>query len=458
MTCLTRLIIAAVILLPISPACAQGVKQVLFKDASHPSVLEDVVLWTPSGEEIGRSGKSGYAGIKTDTRGEQMIIAIKDGYRPDTLYVNQLPDIVFMRPLSVVLKEAVISSSKVQRVFKDVRQYVTDYDFAGADNLVVATHGYKSPRLLLLTQDGTPLSEMNLYARATALFCNCTGQRYIHIEHKLYPVSTDDNVMTPGTPYEDLALYAMRQCQLDLQGNRFYRMIDYEKFHVIYSVLPAGDSILHPFFDLMNPNAAYNSWREGKIMYSLQAMANDAATKQTPVTTTPGAGMPPTTLSTGSVGLANLSYALTMFNDASRTSYQRQMFDNINLHKLVAPIFTTDSLAVIFDLYSGMIRFFDRNGIPQQAIPLLAATGNNAQVNILKDGTTNRFYMHRYGNLNQQTVQELDIHTGNVTGAPVMLEKPLAENVKIRNGLIYYLWQQGGGSGATQQLFVQKAF
>jgi hypothetical protein len=97
---------------------------------------------------------------------------------------------------------------------------------------------------------------------------------------------------------------------------------------------------------------------------------------------------------------------------------------------------------------------YSADGKELQALPLRFGWGSLVQFALLQDVGTGRIYLHRYARPQAQTVQELDPRTGALTGREVLIEKPFAKTVRIRNGRLYYLWQDDRVLGA-QQLFMQ---
>ena len=101
------------------------------------------------------------------------------------------------------------------------------------------------------------------------------------------------------------------------------------------------------------------------------------------------------------------------------------------------------------------ILLFDLSGKAVGNAPVQFEWKQYQRFSILKDDAADKIYLYRYDKQNVQTMQQLDIHRGVTTGNKIIISEPFAEDVKVYNGDIYFLWQDKAAE-ATRQLFIQR--
>lgn len=130
------------------------------------------------------------------------------------------------------------------------------------------------------------------------------------------------------------------------------------------------------------------------------------------------------------------------------------MWNRESVAKISATIFKTDTGLVVFDLYYKLIRYFTFGGNAVRQVPILFSWKRDTQMRIVYDEVWGKFYLHRYHNQSGQSIQAIDIDAG-IAGEPILLEKPLATQIKIKDNAIFYIYRNPNVL-SMPQLYKQK--
>jgi hypothetical protein len=413
------LITVIIYLLPAGSFAQQKTFTLRFIDRNSNLPLQNVSLYA-DGIEIAHSDSTGHIVLSPDQANHKYLIAFNKEYIPDTIRANE-DQTVILYPLSVSLKETIVkSNSAVKQVLKSAREYVVDYDFVG-DNILVASYSNDigtNAKLFLLSPDGDTLAVRKLNAQPMELFKSCTGNYYCIFKDRFYLLNIYADAINIDHGWNLDLLPAIRQCQQCNNGIEYFRIEEpYNKFHAIYGWNKIGDTLFHPFMDLNRKDT--KSARDEEMVMAMRALKSGD------------------------------------FNTAAYILRVRQMFDKGPLKGLTASLFlyNNDSL-LLFDLHKRKIHIFDQYGNTDNNHPILFPYTDVLFFDIIKDDVTGRFYLYKHHN--QQVLQELDISTGTLNAQTAKPQHPFVENLKVHNGNLYYLWQDGE-NGGTRQLFVQTA-
>lgn len=385
-------------------------------DAGTGQSVVGAIVTDGAGAAIGRSDTAGFVVLPAQAfAARQFLLVTAIGYERDTLFapVTEL----FLRRPQVDLPAATISSAKVRRLLNSETEYVVDYCFSG-DSIFVASYkgnnGSKA-RLTMLDNAGRELGVLQLPSEPVRMFTSCTGYNYCVCADGFFRLGSD-----AGKPQlaqrNDLRFFdGVAQCECSSKGNLYYRISDTRNFRTVYGLIAAGDSVFRPFSVFDEPKEARASMIEAMMIQSM-AMTNQRAK------------------------------AAMMYG-------HRMMWDKGALAHIGMPIFSAGDSLIVFDYRNKQMRCYNLNGDSVCNIPVSFSWTHSQQFHILKDAATGRFYIHRFGNKERQTIEALDVKTGKTTD-PVMIERPLAENVTVHGGEIYFLWQDANRH-ATRQIFVQ---
>ena len=328
-----------------------------------------------------------------------------------------------MQPLQITLKDAIVRSSKVSRLLPEPNEYLVDYDFAG-DNILAATYSGADgghAKLFLVNKDGDELAKCKLPAEPLGLYRSCVGIPYCICGERFYPLIIDSNKITLRAPYNKQLLAGLQQCELSVKGNLYYRLADRANFAVKYGMIAKGDSAFKPIKSFEEDDVAQASWDEWQEILDLLSVVTPA----------------------------NRSAAAR--KQLARLKWDRGSFAHINM-----PLIVTNDTLAIFDFFKKKILFYDLEGIPAGSVPIRFEWRQSQQFAVVTDEATGKVYIHRYGGQGVQTIEELDVRTGTTSSVKTLIERPFAEDVKVHNGDIYFLWQDKTAT-ATRQLFIQRA-
>jgi hypothetical protein len=374
------------------------------------------VTISANGSTIATSDSAGYAVASLARLSAGHIVAYLRGYRPDTIASGTTE--VRLHPLSAVLREATVWSSKISKLLRDNNEYVVDYAVL-ADRIVVASYSGNNgghAKLWLLDKSGTVLSACKLPEEPTAIYKSCTGVYYCVATHRFYTIDAGDGTITTGRSYSSSLLPGLQQCQQAMNGNLYYKLADRRNFNVVFGKIPRGDSVVHPFLNFYERDVAFQSMLDWMDVLELlaQGQVSRAAEKQ-----------------------------------LARLSWDRMSFSHIDM-----PLLAQHDTLMIFDYFKRKLLRYNEEGRAAGAVPLSFAWQSVQEFHILTDEATGRIYIHRYADEAHQTIEELDTRTGTVSGNAVAIGKPYAEDVQVYDGDIYFLWMDKTVP-ATRQLFVQ---
>lgn len=387
-----------------------------FLSAATNAPIHNVNIVATSGELLATSGSDGYAVLPLSaTVVHNYLIAFCSGYSPDTL---RLPATRFyLRPLSMQLEEATVRSKQVNKILQLPNEYVVDYAFIG-ENILTATYsgaGGRHAKLYLVTKGGNVLTSCKLPKEPVSLFKSCIGNYYCVCPDKFYRLSILQGKIVLHEPYDISLLKGMQQCERSINGNLYYRIGNKLNFTMVYGMIDKGDSVFKPLMKLENEKVARQSFEEYMEILDL--------------------------------------LELQKFKKAAHKQRLRTMWDKGSYGHMDIPIFCSSDSLIIFDYEKKVIRFYDVTGHSAGTVNVNFEWKSTQRFEIINDEPANRFYIHRYGNLSSQTIEELDIHTGKIMSI-VRLDYPFTEQVRVFDGAVYFLWQDSHG-GSTRQLFVQ---
>ncbi|MBX2906270.1 MAG: hypothetical protein KF744_09550 [Taibaiella sp.] len=413
-----RLRCLLLVLLLAQTLSAQTGKMVMrLLDAGTGKSVAGAVITDGAGTSVGRSDTAGYVVLTAQAfAGQPFLLVTAIGYERDTLFapVTEL----FLRKPQVTLPAATISSAKVKRLLNSETENVVDYCFSG-DSIFVASYrgsnGSKA-RLTLLDNTGQELGMLQLPSEPVRMFTSCTGYNYCVCTDGFFRLGS-----AAGKPLlaqrNDLRFFdGVAQCECSCKGNLYYRISDTRSFRTVYGLIAAGDSVFRPFSVFDEPKEARASMIEAMMIRSMALTSQRAK--------------------------------------AAMMAGHRMMWDKGALAHIGMPIFAAGDSVIVFDYRNKQMRCYNLIGDSICAIPASFSWTHSQQFRILKDAATGRFYIHRFDNKERQTIEPLDIHTGK-TAEPIVIERPLAENVTVYRGEIYFLWQDANRH-ATRQIFVQR--
>ncbi len=387
-----------------------------FADASTKLPLIKVSLIDKTGSLLAISDSSGYAIVPMNRFSlPGSIIAMREGFKPDTLRAGQT--MVYLQPLSAELPAATINSSKTHKVFRYASEYVVNYEFWDDDLLITSYSGGngRNAKIFLLSRNEEVVNRCDLPTEPLALLRSCTGNYYCVSFNEFYPIARDGKKINLQQPYSTKLLTGLQQCEQCIDGNLFYRIGDRLNFRMTYAMIRKGDSVLRPIIEFEEKEVAQASLNEYFEIQALLAAGN--------------------------------------FKDAGRKANLRRLWDKGSYAHISMPIFRRDDTLMVFDFFNKAIQLYDKQGTTAGSCAIKCRWPALQQFEILADDATNKFYLHHFSNPARQTIEELNVYTG-LAGSTTVVAHPFAEKVKVHNGKIYFLWQDGPG-GTTRQIYSQ---
>lgn len=389
-----------------------------FTDAGKMTSLKDVTILNSKGSVVTRTDSSGHAIINPDAFSSAPLIVICPGYKPDT--ISAPAGTIYLRPLTVTLDETIVTDRKVVRLSAFNNDYIADYEFVD-DNILVAGYSGNNgghAKLFLLDGHGKALSTCKIAEEPLSLFKSCVGKCYYIACNHFYPINISGNSLSVSAPHPIKLLPGLRQCEASVAGNYYYRLANRANFTVTYGMIAKNDSVFMPFETFEERDVAAASYQE---LIEIIALWNS-----------------------GQAG---------NMKEAARTKLLRDKWDRGSFAHINMPLLNYGDTLLIFDFFKRQLKYYSLSGKPAGNIPISFPWKQSQQFEILKDDIANKFYIHRYENKQRQTIEQLDINSG-ATYNKFVVEKPFAEQVKIHDGLVYFLWQNTPST--PRQLYNQK--
>lgn len=324
------------------------------------------------------------------------------------------------RTMHGTLTEVVVSGKQVQRILEAPREYVIDYAFADDNILLVTYSGTMRKTYKLFLMDGAQkdtLSLLQLNKEPLSLYKSCVGKYYCVCDKEFYPITIKNHQLQLEQPYPIALLSAMRTCEYATDDKYYYRFANKEHFDVSYAWEAKGDTTLHVISHNYNINADRSSSREwAEILYLLQKFR---------------------------------------LSEAARKSGTRYLLNNASYAYIDMPIYTKADTLVLFDSRNNTINFYNLEGtyLGKQATQF--EWGDPQYTKILTDDATGQFYLWRNEKMGGHSLYEFNICDGSLSLPKLTLRYAFAENIKIHDGHIYFLWQDDRNA-STRQLFVQR--
>ena len=414
-----RFLLLTILLFTSHIVVAQQNKVVVrFINADNLKALANVTIIDKSGTHIAKTDTSGYAVFPLSLlQSADYLIAFCPGFEPDTM--REPVTTVRMMPLEVTLGETTVQANKTNKLLHAPNEYVVDYCFTD-DNILTATYSGENgghAKLFLLDKAGNILASCKIPYEPLALFKSCMGMCYCVCSDRFYPVRISDKKLQLLNPYDIGLLQGLEQCEHAVKGNLYYKLADRDNFRIQYGMIRTGDTVFHPITTFEENDVALASYYEWWDIQTLLAQGQ--------------------------------------FSEAARKQFARAKWDKGSFAHIDMPLVIRDDTLAIFDFFKKQILLFDLSGKAVGNAPVQFEWKQYQRFSILKDDAADKIYLYRYDKQNVQTMQQLDIHRGVTTGNKIIISEPFAEDVKVYNGDIYFLWQDKAAE-ATRQLFIQR--
>jgi len=388
---------------------------VFVTDRTGRTPVPGVEVTGPSGALVALGDAYGNITLQAATQDSTFLLLFAQGYEPDTLRAP-FPATIALRAAGDAIDEVVVRGMQYGTLTPSRRDAVIDYDFAGRYLLVAtARAGGRKPALKLVDFRGDTVAMTTLREEPISVITDCQGTPHVLFENRIQVVQSSGKKLELGRKYPAKSLPQLTACQLDINGTFYFKNLDPQQYRVSYLILPANDTVMRGML----------TWGDD---------ANIARAEEDERKVRLGA------LVAGNVG--------------GGMQYMASLRNSLAMRYVDAPLLRARDTLVVPDFTRRRLVYFSLDGTLLGGVPLHCSYGPHMCINILQDASTGRVYVHRYHRAARQTVQELNLHTGALTGPVWALRQPFAQKVRIRDGRVYYMAQDHSAL-AARQLWVE---
>lgn len=378
------------------------------------------VLGIVANRDVGESDSNGRLVFLRHVRNlSPTLIFFKDGYALDSVTLPYVPDTVYLKRLTDVLEEAIVTDKKVELLLRSGTENVVDFGFVD-DYILVASHsGYdgKGAKLFVLDDYGDTISMQRINVPPKSLYKSCVGQYYLVSYNAIYPIDIDlkKKKIALGKWKPIATLDALKRCVLYADSTYYYKFVNRRRFNVTFALAKEGDTAIRSFKELDQPDVLIASVEDQMRVIKLLEEGKD--------------------------------------KEAAHIQRLATMWDNSSFKRIDNSLFKKGDSLMIFDFDEHQIHYYSLGGYKYASIAANLTQGDLFRTILIQDETTKAFYV-----LNErqsaQNIRSVSLKDAALGGSIIRLEKPFANNVKIRDRKIYYLWHNGKGS--TKQLYIQR--
>lgn len=389
-------------------ARSQETATITIRDEANGQTIAGATLVADS-RKLAESDKDGKLRINYKSlKGKKNIVIYKSNYKPDTLYSDSLPAVVYMKTLQGRLTDVVITGTPESWLNKPWNRYIIDYKFMG-DHVLVATHaGRNKTRLYVVDKIGDVVVKNEIPLPVDKLFRSCNDYYYAVTYKGLYPIHVSEEGLTTGAPMSLDKYRMLEQCVLQTD-EAFYYKISYMQLFMVQFAMTEKDKVAPKIIDeFFSAESLYRSIDDIPWIMA----AEDPATRR------------------------HRLMLVQMWNAAARK-------------KIDARLFLKNDSLLIFNFEKNMIHCYETDGEPIQKKEMLFEAKPLKRPEIIQDVATGAIYALYRQNKNNELVP-VNPATGD-SGNPVKLAEQYVTQPQIRNNVVYYLSK--ADAGVPVQLF-----
>lgn len=359
------------------------------------------------------------------------------------------PLTIKMQSKSELLQGVVITTEKIDTVYKDRHYSVLDYELL-QEGILLLIYRYTLNRSELLFKDyhGNKITLMNtLPGKPLRLFKDCLGEVHLFTKNKSYQIifGKEKLELFPAIALDDF-FQIMQYCEVFSNGKLYYHEKGYlDLINTYYSIdtNTKQQTLLHTVLDqekldflIYNPE-------------NLSILNTDFASSLSQ--------------------LSGMSSDKKIIDEIRRIEVELRFNQMAYFPAIFAPIFQLGDSIVIFNHPNSTIDFFNDQDTLIETISInyhkstnkdiqgmisSIARSNKWQEEIFIDRYTKRAYTS-FINLNgTKTIKEIDLNTGKLIRF-IRIPFPYVEKIQFRNGFIYYIYK-GWGEAQKKKLFRQQ--
>lgn len=301
---------------------------------------------------------------------------------------------------------------------------VMDYEFYNNSILMLCGLG-KNKQLRLASGNGYDITSMFLPKGAKAIYKDCLNNIHLLYKDSVYVVQFSDTSLYlvdpyPRSEFEETAAL----CEAAIGRNLIIARIGDLEQEVNFFLKPEGTTQ----YDFLKRIVNHKDQAIARNYARVYGDFRDEGTSSASLNTR-----------SSLQGLRNLDRSYTFFKYVLSVP-------------LFAPIYEIEKQFVLFDTYNGVIEWYTPQGIPVQTKKVDFKEQKDWANLLLFDKEQEQVYVFKTDGP-KKYVQKLSLESGNL-GESINLKKhPFAENYKIKDGYIYYLYREDYQPGLPKKLY-----
>lgn len=373
-------------------------------------------------------------------------------------YGNQEYSIEFepLQPISIklipkteLLKGVVITTEKIDTVYRDKHFSVMDYELL-TDGILLLIYRYTLNRseLLFKNYEGNNIASVNtLPGKPLRLFKDCLNNVHVLTKNKSYQLYFEKQkiILYPPTEIESL-ISIMQYCELLNNGKLYYHETGYlDLINIYYSIDTTNKKRIN-FHTVIDQDKldflAYNPENLSLLNASFTPSLSD---------------------------LKGLSTDGVLLDQIRNLEVELRFNQMAYFPAIYAPMLQLGDSIIIFNHPNSTIDFFNKQDSLISSVPInYHVSANESFQGIISSVTRNDKWQEEvyidehtqkaytsFLNLNgTKTIKQIDLQSGNLIRS-IKIPFPYVEKIQIRNGFMYYIYK-GWGESQKKKLFRQK--
>jgi len=361
------------------------------------------------------------------------------------------PITIKMQPKTELLKGVVITTEKIDTVYRDRHYSVMDYELL-SEGILLLIYRYSLNRseIIFNDYDGNSIASMNtLPGKPLRLYKDCLGEIHLFTKIKSYQIFFEAKKLKlyPPTDLNEF-IQTIQYCELFHHGKLYYHEKGYLDLINLYYSIDTNNKQKHLFYTVKDQDKldflVYNP-------ENLSMLNPDFAPSLSLLR-----------------GLPSDSAILDKIRDIEVEKRFNQM---AYFPSIYAPMYKFGDSTVIFNHPNSSIDFFNQEDSLVQSTAInyhliknkdiqnlvSSLTRNDKwQEEVFIDQGTKKAYTS-FINLNgTKIVKEINLKTGQLIRA-IKIPFPYVEKIQFRNGFMYYIYK-GWGENQKKKLFRQQLY
>lgn len=388
-------------------------------DASDGKHLTDVVIIVPNSTTGTFTDDKGQFIIAVDTT-QNILIFSKVGYERKSISLNKTTTnlTIKLQRKTVELHEVKITADVAKPITKNRGLGLVDYDFWNDDTLLIVGCRNNNPsksKLYLITEYGDTISSVAIPEKPTSLYTDCINNHYIVCTENFYEIYFDSG-MIKIYPLEAITKFrnVMQPCVAAIDSMFIYSIIKGESKQTMAAFNYTTHNYLQMYVSFNRNNGKYKQFAtiaDRKLLRQL--FEEEKRVKE--------------------------NYRSGLYRSAFDAQMDFMFAHKILFKEVFAPLFKIDTLLYIFNFSESMIQSF--TGLPNHInnVPLQFGDERDFKRAIYQDRKNQKLYAGFLSNgINE--LRYIDVANGELKMG-YLVKKHFAENIRIRNNNIYFLYK-----------------